>query len=170
MNDKILDSIAYILPAAVTGFVAYYMFKSFLTEQNNERKMELLASKKKEGLPIKIQAYERLLLFCNRMNPPQIIQRVQSISDDVKLDLELLLKTIHQEFEHNLVQQLYVSDDAWKAILSTKTIIENQLKQIADSSKTSEEFRSKILLNATFTSEKIDVVNTILKNEVKKNL
>ena len=68
------------------------------------------------------------------------------------------------------MQQLYVSDDAWKAILSTKTIIENQLKQIADSSKTSEEFRSKILLNATFTSEKIDVVNTILKNEVKKNL
>ena len=104
MDDKILDSIAYILPAVVTGFVAYYMFKGFLTEQNNKRKMELLATKKKDSLPVKLQAYERLLLFCNRINPPQIIQRVQSISEDVNLDLELLLKTIHQEFEHNLVQ------------------------------------------------------------------
>lgn len=170
MDDKVLNSIAYILPAAVTGFVAYYMFRSFLTEQNNKRNMELLASKKKDSLPIKLQAYERLLLFCNRMNPPQIIQRVASISEDVNLDLELLLKTIYQEFEHNLVQQLYVSDDAWKAVLSTKTIIENQLKQIAATSNTSKEFRSKILLNTNFTSEKIDLVNTILKNEVKKNL
>jgi hypothetical protein len=46
MEDKILESIAYILPAAVTAFVAYYIFNGFIKTKNSEKKLELLAQKK----------------------------------------------------------------------------------------------------------------------------
>ena len=82
MEDKLLESIAYILPAAVTGFVAYYMFNGFIQQKNNEKKLELLAEKKKESLPLKLQAYERMLLFCERINPTKMLLRVKPLSDN----------------------------------------------------------------------------------------
>ncbi len=48
MEDKILESIAYILPAAVTGLVAYYMFKGFINNKVYEKKLEALTQQKKE--------------------------------------------------------------------------------------------------------------------------
>ena len=84
MEDKLLESIAYILPATVTGFVAYYMFKGFLSQQNSEKKLELMAQKKKESLPIKLQAYERMLLFCERVNPVKMLVIVAEILLEIK--------------------------------------------------------------------------------------
>ncbi len=54
MEYKILESIGYILPAAVTGLVAYYMFNGFIKQQSSEKSLELLAQKKKESLPLKL--------------------------------------------------------------------------------------------------------------------
>ena len=90
MEDKILESIAYILPAAVTGFVAYYMFNGFIHQQNSEKKLELMALKKKESLPIKLQAYERMLLFCERINPAKMLVRIKPISDNTNDYLQLI--------------------------------------------------------------------------------
>ena len=90
MEDKFLESIAYILPAAVTGFVAYYMFNSYIKSQNSERKLEILAAKRKDSLPIKLQAYERLLLFCERINPVKMLIRIQPLSTNTNEYLQLL--------------------------------------------------------------------------------
>ncbi|MGY0407012.1 MAG: DUF7935 family protein, partial [Polaribacter sp.] len=111
MENKLLESIAYILPAAVTGFVAYYMFNGFINNKNSEKKLELLVQQKKEALPIKLQAYERLLLFCDRINPIKMLLRVSPISTNTNDYLQLLIANVEQEFEHNLVQQIYISND-----------------------------------------------------------
>ena len=126
MEDKFLESIAYILPAAVTGFVAYYMFNSYIKSQNSERKLEILAAKRKDSLPIKLQAYERLLLFCERINPVKMLLRIQPLSTETNEYLQLLIANIEQEFEHNLVQQIYISDDSWTAIYAAKSAVINK--------------------------------------------
>ena len=77
-------------------------------------------------LPIKLQAYERLLLFCERINPVKMLVRIQPISDNTNAYLQLLIANIEQEFEHNLVQQIYISDDTWTAIIATKRAIINK--------------------------------------------
>ena len=46
MGDKLLESIAYILPAVVTGLVAYYMFNGFIKQQDSEKNLELLSERK----------------------------------------------------------------------------------------------------------------------------
>jgi hypothetical protein len=170
MEDKIFESIAYILPAAVTGFVAYYMFNGFIKSQNSERKLEILAAKRKDSLPIKLQAYERLLLFCERINPVKMLLRIQPLSTNTTEYLQLLIANIEQEFEHNLVQQIYISDDSWTAIYAAKSAVINKLKQVAENSSSANELRENVLIDYSKTLPPTETAIAYIKNEVKKLL
>lgn len=170
MEDTFLESIAYILPAIVTGLVALYMFKSFMIQQQSERKMEVVSKKRQEILPTKLKAYERMLLFCDRINPSKLVIRIEPISDNEKEYSILLIKTIEQEFEHNFLQQLYITDETWSSVLSLKTILIHQIKQIAENSNSLKEFRDKILLNTPKTDAKIELVSSVIKKEIRQLL
>ena len=168
MEDKLFESIAYILPAAVTGFVAYYMFTGFLNQNNKEKQLDLISDKKKEALPIKLQAYERMLLFCDRISPIKLVVRVAPISNNTNDYLQLLIANIEQELEHNFVQQLYVSEQSWQAIIATKTAIIKNLQLIANESNSAQDFRENILIEYGKKSSVIETATAIIKSEVIK--
>jgi hypothetical protein len=170
MEDKILESIGYILPAVVTGLVAYYMFNGFIRQQNSEKSLELLAQKKKESLPIKLQAYERMLLFCERINPVKMLVRIKPLSENTQDYLQLLIASVEQEFEHNLVQQIYISNDSWTAILATKNAIINKLKQVAEKSNSANSLRENVIVHYSKSLPPTDTAISFIKNEVKKLL
>ncbi|WP_299060743.1 hypothetical protein [uncultured Polaribacter sp.] len=170
MEDKLLESIAYILPALVTALVAYFMFKEFLKQQNSEKKLAILSEVKKESLPIKLKAYERLMLFCERINPAKLLVRVKPVSENINDYLQLLIANIEQEFEHNLVQQMYISDASWTAILASKNAVINQLKQVAETSKTANSLRENVILYYTKTLPPTETALSFIKNEVRKLL
>ena len=170
MENKILESIGYILPAVVTGVVAYYMFNGFIKQQNSDKKLELLAEKKKDSLPIKLQAYERLLLFCERINPVKILARIQPLSSNAIEYLQLLIGNIEQEFEHNLVQQIYISNDSWMAILATKNAVINKLKQMAETADSANDLRKKLINHYAKNLPPTDTAISFIKNEVRKLL
>mgnify|MGYP003674878934 FL=1 len=170
MEDKFLESIAYILPAAVTGFVAYYMFNGFIRQQNSAKQLELMSKKKKDSLPIKLQAYERLLLFCERINPVKLLIRIQPLSTNTNEYLQLLIANIEQEFEHNLVQQIYISDDSWTAIYAAKSAVINKLKQVAENSNSANDLRENVLIDYSKTLPPTETAIAFIKNEVKKIL
>ena len=74
----------------------------------------------KEAFPLRLQAYERMALFLERISPSKLLVRVKPTSSN-KEDYENLLQaTIEQEFEHNLSQQIYVSDQCWSIITAAK--------------------------------------------------
>ncbi len=170
IEEKILESIGYILPAIVTGVVAYYMFNGFLKQKNSEKELELLSQKKKDSLPIRLQAYERMLLFCERINPVKMLLRIKPISDKTDAYLQLLIASIEQEFEHNLVQQIYISNDSWTAILATKNAIINKLRQIAETSDSANNLRENVILHYSKSLPPTDTAISFIKNEVKKLL
>lgn len=170
MEEKIIEGLAYALPALVTGGVAYFMFSGFIKHGNSEKKLELLAEKKKESLPIKLQAYERMLLFCERINPIKLLLRVKPIGDSTDAYLQLLIANIEQEFEHNLVQQLYITDECWKVIIASKSAIMNTLKQVASTSNSAGDFRENVLLEYSKKAPQTETAVAFLKNEIRKLL
>ncbi|PQJ73036.1 DUF7935 family protein [Polaribacter butkevichii] len=170
MEEKLIASIVYILPAAVTGLVSYYMFNKLISKQNPKSRMEILAQKSKDTLPIKLQAYERMLLFCERINPVKILVRVKPISENTQDYLQLLIANVEQEFEHNLVQQIYISDDTWTAILAAKNTVINKLRQVAETSKSANELRENVIVYYSKTLPPTDTAVSFIKNEVKKLL
>jgi hypothetical protein len=170
MEYKILESIGYILPAAVTGLVDYYMFNGFIKQQSSEKSLELLAQKKKESLPLKLQAYERMLLFCDRITPSKMLVRVKPLSENTQEYLQLLIASLEQEFEHNLVQQIYISDDSWTAILATKNAIINKLKQLSETSNSANELRENVIIFYSKSLPPTDTAISFIKNDVKNLL
>ncbi|MFT5762067.1 MAG: hypothetical protein ACI8WA_001191 [Polaribacter sp.] len=152
----------------IIGVIGFYFLKLDVKSKSSQQKVELFADRKKEALPIKLQAYERMLLFCERINPLKMLIRVKPKSDSVDDYLFLLLKNIEQEFEHNLVQQLYISDACWNVIITSKTAIINKLKLVASTSENTQDFREKMMITYQNTSPATDTAIAYLKNEIKK--
>ena len=168
MEDKILEIVSYTIPSLITGGIAYFFFNSYMKSTNAEKKLALLSARKKEALPIKLQAYERMLLFCDRMNPLKMLVRIKPISNTTEDYLQLIVKSLEQEFEHNLVQQIYLSDECWNVVITTKTAIINKLKLVASTSENAQDFREKMMLAYTNTLPATETAIAFLKNEVKK--
>ncbi len=154
----------------ILGIIGFSFFKLDVKTKSSQQKVELFADRKKEALPIKLQACERMLLFCERINPIKILVRVKPKSDSVDDYLFLLLQNIEQEFEHNLVQQLYISDECWNVIITSKTAILNKLKQVASTSENTQDFRKKMMLAYQNTSPATEIAIAFLKKEVHKIL
>ena len=167
MEDKILEGLAYALPALITGGVAYLILGRFIEQDNKEKTFNALVEKKRQSLPIKLQAYERMLLFCERINPSKLLLRVNPIGDNPDDYLQLLIGNIEQEFEHNLVQQLYISDDSWKAVLATKLAIIAKLRSATETAKTAKDLRENVLIDYSQEESPAHTAITFLKQEVK---
>jgi hypothetical protein len=170
MEDKIIESIGYLLPAAVTGYIAYYMFNRFVSKTDGNTRANVLAKKNKVVLTVKLQAYERMLLFSDRINPTKILVRIPPISENTQEYLQLLMGNIEQEFEHNLVQQMYVSTDAWTAVVGAKNAVLKKLKHVAESAKNANALRETVLIDYSKSISPSETAIAIIKNDVKKLL
>ena len=167
-TDKIVELLMYTVPSLITGGVAYFLFTSHFKEQQNSRKWILKRENQKHSLPLRLQAYERLALFLERINPTKLLIRVAPLTDN-KVDYQnLLIQHIEQEFEHNLAQQIYITDDSWTMLLTAKnTIIQNIRKTTLDESiKDANALREKILSNLLDGQSATTVALSYLKNEV----
>lgn len=171
-TNKLLELAFYTLPALITGGVAYYLFQSYFADQQHTRRWLIQRDNQKTALPIRLQAYERLALFLERIHPNKLLIRIAPFSDDKVAYQSLLINTIEQEFEHNLAQQIYVSGDCWTLITTAKNTIIQNIRQttadttIADSSK----LREKILSDLLESQAASTVALGFLKDEVKSFL
>ena len=97
-----------------------------------------------------------------------MLLRIKPIGNNSEAYLQLLLANIDQEFDHNMVQQLYISDECWKVIIASKIATINSLKETESSSKTANDFRENVFLKYSKKSPHTDTAIDFLKNEVKK--
>lgn len=115
-----LEILKYILPSLVVLLASLFTLRSFLDSEYKRRELEFRVQHYKDSLPIRLQAYERLTLFLERISPSNIISRTNK-PDMYARDLQIaLIQTIRSEYEHNLSQQIYVSSEVWQLIVNTK--------------------------------------------------
>ena len=157
MGEQILGLMVYCIPALVTGVIAFLFFREHTDNENNRRNFILKESIQKESLPIRLQAYERLTLFLERISPQNLLKRVSPISQKVEDYKSLLIQTVEQEYEHNLSQQIYVSDPCWRIVSAAKnstiqTIVSFKNKDVT-SANNIRPLLLDILLNNEVTAE-----------------
>ncbi len=119
-GDDILQLFAYLLPAVVTGAIAFYFFRLHTRNEEGRRRFLLHKDSQKETLPVRLQAYERMVLFLERIAINSLVVRVGPKGQDKSNYENLLIKQIENEFEHNLSQQIYMSDECWNIIKAAK--------------------------------------------------
>lgn len=157
-----------ILPALVVFGIVYFLMKAYFDNQLRLRMLENRDANAETSRPLKLQAYERLMLFCERVSLPNLIMRIHSSDMNAKDLKSALVIAIQQEFEYNLSQQLYVSDKLWQIVKLAK----NQLIEIVTHVGTkvppkasADEFSQQLVL--FIESQKKDPIETA-KTAVKK--
>lgn len=118
--DVILEIIKIVFPAAIVFATAWFLLKNMLDSQGQLRLYEVRRKEKRETIGLRLQAYERLALFLERISPGNLIPRVRNSGMNVKeLQIELI-SHIRHEYEHNLSQQIYVGSELWDTINYSK--------------------------------------------------
>jgi hypothetical protein len=71
-------------------------------------------------LPLRLQACERFVLYLERIHPQNLLLRLSQAAPTAP-DLQVqMIRTIREEFEYNLSQQLYISPTTWELIRNAK--------------------------------------------------
>lgn len=115
------------IPAFMVFLAGYLALRTLIKNETRRQKTELMFNTIKVSLPLRLQAYERLILLMERISPESVIVRVNKrgmFASDLQ---NALLGNIRAEWEHNLSQQLYVSNEAWEMVKNAK---ENVVKLI----------------------------------------
>ncbi|OIQ16899.1 MAG: hypothetical protein BM557_09110 [Flavobacterium sp. MedPE-SWcel] len=169
-SDKIIELLFSILPALITGIVAYYFFKMHTANEEGRRRYLIQKEGQKDIMPLRLQAYERLILFSERINPAKLLTRISPQSSDNKEYERLLISEIEHEYEHNLTQQIYISAESWDIITTAKNatiqlIIQSNMKSEIDSA---DKLREVMLKDLFDQQSPCSVAVAYLKNEVSE--
>src|SRR5882757_561517 len=128
----LLDIIKYTVAGLGIVWIAFYLIKPYL---DRDEKIQLLEFKKtisNQTLPLRLQAYERCVLFIERVNPANMLIRLNAPSYSAHELYSLVVDEIRNEYLHNITQQIYVSSRAWGVVKHVKEdtlgIINNAVK------------------------------------------
>jgi len=170
--NTLLEIIKYTIPSLVVLGSSYLIVRKFLISENQRKQLALFQDAQDTTLRLRLQAYERLVLFIERISPRQMIPRLYEPTMTVR-DLQLaIINNIRNEFEYNLSQQIYVSRNVWETV---KNVKEQELNMVNQVGKTLEpdaparELHTKILDIVMRAEEElpVDVALHTINDEVR---
>lgn len=169
-STKIIEILAYTFPSIITGLVAYYLFDSYFKDQLSTRKWLMQKDSQNDIVTLRLQAYERMTLFMERINPSQLLVRITPISENKNDYQNYVIAQVDQEFEHNLTQQIYVSDECWSIITTAKNATIQMIMLAAKSEKVNDasQLREHILGNLLEKQSPSSAALVFIKNEVRE--
>ena len=170
MGDQLLNLLMYAVPSLIVGAIAFLFFREHVENEDNRRKFLIVKQLQKESLPQRFQAYERFSLFLERISPNKLLIRISPVSSN-KDDYEtLLINSIEQEFEHNLSQQIYVTDSCWSIINASKSATIQLIRKAALSDKidSADKLRETILTDMMDKTPPSSAGLSYIKQEVSE--
>jgi hypothetical protein len=183
--DKLSNVLLYFVPALIVMFGMFTVMKRFIDNQSStlrkflERDLQMKSVedrniRQRESVPLKLQAFERIILFLERISPNSLLVRVHRGGMAASQLQSELVSTIRAEFEHNLSQQIYLSEQAWEEVKDAKEemirIINNAFSHVGANASgiqmSSHIFEQVLKMENVPTQKALDFI----KSEAKKIL
>lgn len=170
--EVILDILLITIPSLLVFLTAWVLLRDMIRNDQDKRRQELILQNSRTITPIRLQAYERVVLFLERISLESLLVRTNTPGMTAAQLHSALLNTIRSEFEHNLSQQIYMTQQAWEVVKNARS---NTIKLIntefekAPGTATGIEF-SRLLLERVMEIEKEPTKTAIeyIKNEVAR--
>ena len=118
--ETFLEILKYILPSLIMFGALFFVMNRFMDTEHRKQLLLLRKENQKITTPLRLQAYERLILFLERIAMDKLVLRINKPGMSSNLLKADLLRAIQQEFEHNLTQQLYISNTSWETVKKAK--------------------------------------------------
>lgn len=164
-----------LLSVGVTGLIFYKVVQTYFDNQQKTQMLQMKIDEHKESLkvvtPIRLQAYERMALYLERISPNSLILRTFRPGMDIKALQVAMTKNIRDEWEHNLSQQVYLSAESWNRIREAKEEMINLIngsavKLSADADPTS--LAGAIFESCAKSKIPTDEAIEFMKNEIQE--
>ena len=127
--------VAVVASIAVVGWIFYRVAKQYFKNQQKQQLLQMKMQERGESArivtPIRLQAYERIALFLERISPNSLVLRCYQPGMDLRLLQGVMTKNIRDEWEHNLSQQVYVSPALWTRVREAKDEMVNTVNSTA---------------------------------------
>ncbi|GAB3549177.1 DUF7935 family protein [Spirosoma fluminis] len=114
--ELLSDFLKLIVPAGLVLYGMYLTVKLLLEREADRHQYEVKTRYTETVVPIRLQAYERMVLFLERISPNNLLLRLGGSSTTVLEFQQRLLQEIRDEYNHNLSQQVYMSQAVWDQI------------------------------------------------------
>jgi hypothetical protein len=168
--EMFFDILLITIPSLIVFLTAWILLRNMIRNDQDKRRQELILQNSRTVTPIRLQAYERIVLFLERNSLESLLIRTNSPGMSATQLHSALLNTIRNEFEHNLSQQIYMSQQAWEVVKNARSntvkLINTEFEK-APETATGIEF-SRHLLEKVMELEKEPTKTAIeyIKNEI----
>jgi len=142
--DLLADVLKITIPALIVFFTAWVLLRNMIKNDQDKRRQELILQNSRTVTPIRLQAYERIILFLERISLESLLVRISTPDMTASQLHSAMLNTIRSEFEHNLSQQIYMSQQAWEVVRNARS---NMIKIINSEAEKMPENSSGITLS-----------------------
>ena len=160
------------VPAALVLYAMYLTIKAMMSKELNKKQLEIRGKSIETVLPNRLQAYERICLFLERMSPNNLLLRLSTQKMSAVEFHQILLNEIREEYNHNVSQQVYMSDEAWDMVKNAKEELIVTINAAADKlgEKATSIDLSKQIFEETMTRDKDLIQETLknIKNEIRQ--
>ena len=154
--DALIEFIKILVPASVVLYAAYLLVRSFIQKEIELKKLEVRSRAIETVLPNRLQAYERMVLFLERMSPQNLLVRLSTTGMPSREFHQLLLSEMRSEYNHNVSQQVYISEEVWVLIKNAK---EDLIVSINDAAS-----------EMTLESSSLDLSKKIFEKSINKQV
>ena len=100
--------------------LVYFFLKRQEDQELVKLQLELRRGRQEFFLPARLEAYQRAILLMERIHPNSLVMRAHQGNATAIAQQGILLKTIRDEFDHNVAQQLFISETGWKMMRDSK--------------------------------------------------
>lgn len=173
--NTLLELLKYTIPALIVLISSYLIVQKFLVSEIKRKQLSLFNETQEITARLRLQAYERLIMFVERIHPRNLVPRSYQSGMTVA-DLQgALIFNIKTEFEHNLSQQIYVSKQVWDTVRGVKEQEMGMINQIASQLQAdapAKELHMRIIdfMVSAEGSVPSDIAAQIINEEAKKLL
>jgi len=144
----LLDIVKYTVAGLGVVWIAFYLLRPYLDRNENIQLAELKKTISGQTLPLRLQAYERVVLFIERINPANMLVRMNNPDYSAAELYMLIVAELRNEYQHNVTQQIYVSPATWAIVKRLKeetlAVVNNTIKDLPETA-TGLEFSRAVL-------------------------
>jgi len=159
-----------LIPASIVLYAVYLVVRSFIAKEIELKRLEVRSRSIETILPVRLQAYERMTLFLERISPQNLLIRINTAGLTARDFHRMLLDEIRNEYNHNVSQQVYMSEGVWALVKNAKedlVILINEASSQVHAEASSIDFAKRIFELAL--EKKVDPIGHAL-SEVKKEI
>jgi hypothetical protein len=170
--NYLLDIVKLTIAGIGIIYAAFYLIKPYLDKSEKMQLMELKKTISSQTLPLRLQAYERIVLFIERVNPANMLIRMAGTANTAAELHSLVVSELRNEYQHNVTQQIYVSARTWALVKRVKddtlSVVNNAAKALPETATALDLSKTVLAHLSHLQDNPYDIATNMIREDIEQ--